>query len=106
MASGLDEFLVDLFHKNFLLLKIVRESEKNSSVNGASGLSITSCGLKLESKILRPVGHGEIVQCMNRLQEHGILITEPATGGKKIVRLSPECKIIFDKIEELAKRGV
>lgn len=104
MEEAKEARLAEFLNTRFFLLKIIYNSNLDSEVNGKEGVCITDCHLRLEKKISRSVGHAELCLDVKRLQDYGLVIAEETRGGKKFVKLTPECRIIFDKLVEVAGR--
>lgn len=95
--------LAELLYREFALLEIVREADKNVEANQGNGLSISDCGFKLERVIGSPVGQSELYSRTKRLCAQGFLVAVPTGRGRKVVHLSDGGKQVFVALEAIAE---
>lgn len=98
----LKALLAELLYREFALLEIVREADRDVELNKGNGLSISDCGFKLERCLGRPVGSGELYQKTNRLCAQGFLVSVAGSRGKKVVHLSDGAVKVFVALEAIA----
>ena len=100
------KLLVQLFASEFDLLELIYKNGLDVDQNKDSGAKLlcqADYAIKLEMALDRPFGASSVREKCNRLEAHGLVVCDNGRFGKKLLRLSPEARQVFEVLGVLAE---